>query len=166
MGQQFSVVSAECYTALNAFVAEYWARVDNMSSASVSELFTADGVMQIGSLCLTGKSNIHSFFTNRNTEQAISGRFTRHVFTGLRIQNDAENVLKVSFNVMVFAGFPPTPSENCVPVTIADFTFDCIRSTDNDFLIQRVSSVLTFSGPNASSFAKQQGNTTSQENKQ
>ncbi len=136
-----------------ALIADYWLRVDLRLPEPVDALYTENGVFHAGALELRRRAAIKSYFTQRNREQAASGRLTRHVQTNLHIRPLGPDRASCRSTVLVFAGQGDLPLQTSTPATVADAEDEFLRTADGwRFLSRRLTPV--FVGPTAAGFVK------------
>lgn len=140
--------------ALQRLANRYWAVADGIEEFAVSELFTADGVLELGSLRLEGVEAIHRFFVERETANKAAARVTRHLASGLLIMPASSDTVRVRSTVIVHAGNGVLPIEVSLPSGIADFEDSCVRSDTGGWLYRSRVARTVFIGPAAASFAR------------
>lgn len=133
--------------------AEYWTRADGVRNLPVAELFTESGVLVLGSLRLTGRASLESFFQQRAATNSASGRVTRHVAASHVATVAGVDRAHVRSTVLVFSGEGPLPLPSCAPSGIADFEDICVRTGTGWLFEQRAGSTV-FIGAGAPSFAR------------
>ena len=139
--------------ALQRLASRYWALADGIEEVAIAELFTADGVLELGSLRLEGVEAIHRFFVERQRANKATERITRHLASGFLIMPVSSDSVRVRSTVIVHAGNGPLPIEVSLPSGIADFEDSCVRS-DTGWLYQSRVARTVFTGPAAASFAR------------
>lgn len=140
--------------ALQRLASRYWALADGTEEFAIAELFTADGVLELGSLRLEGVDAIDRFFVEREKANKAAGRVTRHFASGfLMIALSSESV-RVRSTVIVHAGNGELPIEVSLPSGIADFEDICVRSANGDWLYRSRVGRTVFVGASAASFAR------------
>lgn len=140
--------------ALQRLASRYWALADSTEEFAVAELFTADGVLELGSLRLEGVEAIDSFFVEREEANKAAGRITRHLASGFLIIPLSSESVRVRSTVIVHAGNGELPIEVSPPSGIADFEDICVRSDNGDWLYRSRVGRTVFVGPSAASFAR------------
>lgn len=134
---------------LSRLGAEYWYRVDHPEAGDVAELYTAEGVMQVGDFRLCGRGEIREFFLKRNA--AVPVRTTRHLCTNLLIRPDDGGTVHVHSLVTVFQGMGCLPLASAPPSAIVDFLDICER-VGNTWQIRHRAGVAVFVGQGAARF--------------
>ena len=140
--------------ALRQLASRYWALADGTEPVSVRELFTADGVLELGSLRLEGADAIAGFFAERERANNDSGRITRHFASGFLAVPISADEVRVRSTVAVFAGNGEMPIELTLPSGVADFEDLCIRTASGAWLYRSRVARTVFIGPAAASFAR------------
>jgi hypothetical protein len=140
--------------ALQRLASRYWALADGTEEFAIPELFTADGVLELGSLRLEGAEAINRFFAEREKANKAAGRVTRHLASGFLIVPLSSERVRVRSTVTVHAGNGELPIEVSLPSGIADFEDICVRSDNGDWLYQSRVARTVFVGPAAASFAR------------
>lgn len=146
-------VSAEDAAEIQSLVAAYFQRTDRPSERAVADLFAPDGALILGPLRLEGRQAIATFFANRNTEQAETGRVTRHVHGGIELLARGIDCIEGHSATLVFAGTGVTPLPSALPTTICDFDDVYVRN-DGNWLFQERRATVVFTGAGAATFAK------------
>jgi hypothetical protein len=143
------------WVALMQLGARYWACADGDATINISDLFTEDGELVLGTLELAGNAAIERFFREREATQKASQRITRHVATNhLLVRHDATSAV-VRCTVTVFAGAGSLPLPSAVPTGIADFEDLLVRArVGADWRFKRRSARSVFIGPGAAAFAR------------
>ena len=143
------------HTDIAALVADYWLRVDRRSDDPVDELYLDDGVFSAGSVDLYGRAAIRDYFADRDQQQDVSGRLTRHIQLNLQLSMDSTDRVICRSTVIVFAGTGTPPLDTAVPSTIADADDVCVRCADGGwkFASRRLTPI--FLGPTAAAFTRQ-----------
>lgn len=134
---------------------EYWARVDRLSAKPVADLYTLDGVMQIGALHKSGQLEIAQFFDERNEAEIQKQRSTRHALSNVRVEwVNAGRVIVLSL-VVAYAAIGEFPQAGVTaPATIADFSDICTRDADGDWKIESKKARILFAGAGAANFVR------------
>jgi hypothetical protein len=140
--------------ALQRLASRYWALADGTEEFAIAELFTADGVLELGSLRLEGVEAIQGFFVERETANKAAGRVTRHLASGFLIMPLSSDSVRVRSTVIVHTGNGAVPIEVSLPSGIADFEDVCVRSETGGWLYQSRVASTVFIGPAAASFAR------------
>lgn len=140
--------------ALQHLASRYWALADGTEEFAIPDLFTADGVLELGSLRLEGVEAIHSFFVERKRSSKAAGRLTRHLASGFLIMPLSSDSVRVRSTVIVHAGNGELPIEVSLPSGIADFEDICVRSDNGVWLYRSRAGRTVFVGPSAASFAR------------
>lgn len=148
------MINPETWCAIHALIADYWLRVDRLSDAPIDELYVENGVMQIGTLRCDGRSQIRSFFLERNIKEQEMKRTTRHASLNVAIYELGSSRLRIRSTVQVIAGIGAWPLLSMPPSTIADFTDIVVRSTDGLWLFESRTTQIVFTGSGAASFAR------------
>jgi len=140
--------------ALQRLASRYWALADGTEEFAIPELFTPDGVLELGSLRLEGVEAIRHFFVERERANKAAGRVTRHLASGFLIIPLSSESARVRSTVIVHAGNGELPIEVSLPSGIADFEDICVRSGNGDWLYRSRAGRTVFVGPSAASFAR------------
>src|SRR5688500_15129999 len=101
--------------ALRQLASRYWALADGTEPVEVGELFTSDGMLELGSLRLEGVDAIAGFFAERERANAEAGRITRHFASGFLAMPRSADEVRVRSTVAVFAGHGEMPIELTLP---------------------------------------------------
>jgi hypothetical protein len=133
---------------------EYWSRADSVQRLSVSELFAEAGVLVLGSLRLSGRDAIDSFFREREASQRQSGRVTRHFTANFVATVAGPDRARVHSTVLVFSGAGVLPLPCAAPSGIADFEDLCVRDTAAGWRFEQRIGRTVFVGAGAPSFAR------------
>jgi hypothetical protein len=148
------MITAEDMIALQQLDNAYWALADGTEDVAISDLFLADGVLELGGLKLEGAAVIEAFFRERAEEQRASGRITRHFAANFRaVPVDADTV-RTRTNVMVFAGSGALPLDAGAPANIGDFEAVCVRMQKGQWRFRHKSVRTIFVGEGAAKFAR------------
>lgn len=139
---------------LQRLASRYWALADGTEGFAIPELFTADGVLELGSLRLEGVEAIHRFFAEREKANKAAGRVTRHLASGFLIMPLSSDSVRVRSTLIVHAGNGELPIEVSLPSGIADFEDICVRSENGDWLYRSRVGRTVFVGRSAASFAR------------
>lgn len=134
---------------LSQLAAEYWYRVDHPGAGDVAELYTVEGVMQVGDFRLCGRGEIREFFRKRN--EAVPVRTTRHLCTNLLVRSGNDGTVNVHSLVTVFQGVGHLPLDSAPPSAIVDF-LDIYESEGSTWQIRHRSGVAVFIGNGAARF--------------
>jgi hypothetical protein len=143
--------------ALQALIAEYWARVDRQKGATdapCESFFTDDAVMVLGTLRVAGSAGLAEFFANREANEIARQRTSRHVTSNHRLRLDGPARAIVHANVVVHAGFGAWPLPSEAPAGIADFVFHCVRDERGRWRFSGMYADSVFVGAAAPAFAK------------
>jgi hypothetical protein len=140
--------------ALQRLASRYWALADGTEEFAIAELFTSDGVLELGSLRLEGVEAIQRFFVERERANKTAGRVTRHLASGLLVVPLSSESVRVRSTVIVHAGNGDLPIEVSLPSGIADFEDVCVRSDNGAWLYRSRIGRTVFVGPSAASFAR------------
>ncbi len=140
--------------ALHALVAEYFHRVDRPEAGDVTDLFTDDATLMLGSAHLTGRAEIAAFFEARAATHKETQRLTRHLSGPLSIAFDEMGQARVCSTVVVYAGTGALPLPAAVPTTICDFEDVCTVNLHGQWRFQSRRATLIFVGAGAAPFAK------------
>ncbi|MEP7312448.1 MAG: nuclear transport factor 2 family protein [Pseudomonadota bacterium] len=140
--------------ALQQLAARYWARADGDAGQSLSQLFTPDGALLLGSLTLNGIEAIERFFGERDVAQAAALRTTRHIACNHLATWFDDNRVQVRSTVLVYVGMGSLPLESTAPAGIADFEDICVRPASGGWRFERREGRTVFIGPGAAKFAR------------
>jgi hypothetical protein len=135
--------------ALNDLLCDHWERIDRVTEDLVTQLFTSEGEMKIGTLHRKGREDIQAYAVDRRAGEDMSGRRTRHVMSNVRVLFEDENTAELRFLLTVFAGRGEVPFASALPSNIADFAATCRRESDNEWRIASLRGVAIFAGPEA-----------------
>jgi hypothetical protein len=122
--QQSSLLARQ---AIDALGAEFAWLIDHCSGEGVPELFTEDGVYDMGGeQVFNGRDEIAHFYTSRKSR---GQRTARHVFTNLHVHMESETVARCVVILTLYAcdGAPPYPT---TALMIADYEDVCVRGED------------------------------------
>jgi SnoaL-like domain len=147
-------VSPEDLLSLMQLAADYWLRADGVRRLPVGELFADSGVLVLGSLRLSGRHAIESFFAQREAAQQASGRVTRHVATNHVATVIGPGRARMRSTVLVFSGEGSLPLPSAPPSGIADFQDICVRTAAAGWLFEERLGRSVFIGTGAPSFAR------------
>jgi hypothetical protein len=147
-------VSAEDLLSLMHLAAEYWLRADGVRRLPVGELFADSGVLVLGSLRLSSRNAIESFFAQREAAQQASGRVTRHVATNHVATVIGPDRARMRSTVLVFSGEGSLPLPSAAPSGIADFEDICVRTPTAGWQFEERLGRTVFIGAGAPSFAR------------
>ena len=124
VSQQSSLLVRQAVDALNA---EFAWLIDHRDGEGVPDLFTEDGVYDLGwEQVFAGRSEIKYFYTSR---KARGQRTARHVFSNLRVTMESETVARcvVILTLYAYDGAPPYPTN---ALMIADYEDVCAKGAD------------------------------------
>ena len=113
--------------AIDALGAEFAWLIDHRGGEGVPELFTEDGVYDMGGeQVFAGRAEIAHFYTSRKSR---GQRTARHVFTNLHVRMESEAVAHCVVILTLYAcdGAPPYPT---TALMIADYEDVCVRGED------------------------------------
>lgn len=113
--------------------------VDRNAGEGIEELFTEDGVYEMGSAKLKGRDVIAQFYIERHA----GGRVSRHVFSNVTIDAIRDGVAHVRSLLTLFAGDGPGPHE-ARPSLLADYDDELVRDAQSGewrFAARRVTPV-------------------------
>lgn len=146
-------VDPAAMVALQQLAAAYWFCAD-VSQEGIGDLFAEDAVLILGSLELSGRVAIETFFREREASMRAAGRTTRHAPCSFFVTAMDEASARVRSTVLVFAGSGSLPLPAAVPTGIADFTDVCVRDDSGRWLFAKREGRTVFIGPDAPSFAR------------
>jgi hypothetical protein len=135
--------------ALNDLLCDHWERIDRVIEDLVTDLFTDDGEMQIGTLHRKGRDDIQAYAVDRRAGEDANGRRTRHLMSNVRVFFEGERQAEMRFLLTVFAGRGAMPFEASVPSNIADFAATCRKEDDGKWRIASLRGKAIFAGPEA-----------------
>lgn len=133
---------------------EYWLRADGVRALPASELFTESGVLVLGSLRISGRSAIDTFFRDRDAAQRATSRVTRHFAANHVATLDGPRRAVVKSTVIVFAGEGSLPLPSSLPSGVADFEDTCVLTDGAGWLFEQRVGRTVFTGPGAPKFAR------------
>ena len=139
---------------VSRLVSEYFLRTDRPEFGSVAELFKPDGTLELGALILSGSEAIAAFFVERNAQQSVSGRKTRHLCGPLTLRMSSPDVIELYAMVAVFSASGVVPLPSALPSTIVDFDDVCERDLTGVWRFARRKATLIFASAAAPAFAK------------
>ena len=125
---------------IEALVAEFAWRIDHESGKGVADLFTPDGVYEMGPEALRGRAEIEEFYRRR---REAGPRTSRHIFTNLRLWDVEANSARGTCVLSLHAanGTPPLPLS---PLIVADYDDDYVRGPDGSWFFRRRAFTLLF----------------------
>lgn len=136
-------LSAETFLAAQDLVLRFWAVVDDADDMPGAELFTPDGALEIESFRAEGTAELSRYFAARRALSTERQRGTRHLCSNLRVL-PAEGI-RLAATVTVFSGTGARPLSLEAPSSLADFTFDCVKTPDG-WRFREVRGALVFAG--------------------
>jgi SnoaL-like domain len=139
--------------ALQQLCAAYWRCADE-SPDGIGDLFTADGVLTLGSLALTGRAAIERFFHERDASMRADGRTTRHAACNFLLTALDGGKATIESTVLVYSGTGALPLQVTLPAGIADFSDVCLRDTAGRWRFASRHGRTVFTSPAAPSFAR------------
>lgn len=135
--------SAQTYLEVQDHILRFWAVVDEVDDTPGAALFTADGALVIETFRATGTEELTRYFDARRTLSAERQRDTRHLCTNLRMLPGEHVRMAGTITVFSGAGARPLPLET--PSSLADFTFDCVKTPDG-WRFREIHGALVFTG--------------------
>lgn len=151
---EVATVSPEDLAAVIQLGSEYWLRADGVNRQPCSELFVPEGELVLGSMHLTGRPAIESFFRQRETTNRETRRVTRHVAANQVASAAGPGRIRVRSTVLVFSGTGDPPIPSAVPSGIADFEDLCVHVSGAGWFFERKVGRTIFVGAGAPSFAR------------
>lgn len=148
------MVNAEICCAVQWLSAEYWRRVDRLSAAPVSELYTETGALKINALQWNGREEIDRFFAERNLNELKTERTTRHITGGLAVQALSASRYQVFSTVQVLSGNGPLPLPSQAPSSVADFIDVVVQTAAGEWRYESRTAHAVFTGAGAPAFAR------------
>jgi hypothetical protein len=148
------VLDPALFCALNALTADYWRRVDRLSSEAVADLYVEAGLMRIGTLHREGRSSIAAFFQDRNTTEVAARRTTRHLASPLHIETLGRGRARIHSTVQVISGLGDWPVASAPPSTVGDFVDVVVKTHEDRWLFESRTASIVFTGAGAASFAR------------
>lgn len=148
------MIQVETWCALQELTATYWQRVDRISPAPVDELYTAAGLMQIGSLRCEGREQIRAFFLDRNSKEQEARRTTRHLVGNFGIEAISSCSFRIRSTVQVLSGNGEWPLPSALPSSVGDFEDVVIKTPRGSWLFESRTARIVFSGAGAAAFAR------------
>ncbi len=133
---------------------EYWLRADGVRQLPCCELFAESGELVLGSMHLSGRDAIDTFFRQREAAQRASGRVTRHVGANHVATAAGPGRVRMQSTVLVFSGEGSPPLPSSAPSGIADFEDICIHTPEGNWLFEKRVGRTVFIGAGAPSFAR------------
>lgn len=118
--------------AIEDLIATYLFRLDHGQAVLLAELFTEDGVLDVGALGpQKGREAIRAYYAKRSTT-----RTTRHVSTNLYIVFDDANHAHAVHTLTYYAaeGVPPLPA--MAPAGVADYAETLVKGADGQWRFQ------------------------------
>jgi hypothetical protein len=122
-----------------ALVARFAWLVDREAGVGVQELFTENGVYEMGAAKLEGRDVIARFYVQRHAGDRVS----RHVFSNVTIESIEDGVAHARSLLTLFAADGPGPHE-ARPTLVADYDDELVwddASGEWRFAIRRVTPV-------------------------
>ena len=161
MSESAAMVPAHCLQevdpavaiALQQLCAAYWRCADEAPDG-IGELFTADGVLSLGSLSLRGRAAIEHFFRERDASMRADGRTTRHAACNFLVKGLDGAEATIQSTVLVYSGAGALPLPATLPAGIADFSDVCVRDAAGRWRFASRHGRTVFTGPGAPSFAR------------
>lgn len=92
---------------IGALITDFCWRVDGGEGDRVAELFTEDATLSTPHFTLTGRQEIHAWFTERADP---TKRLSRHFWTNLRVTADDDGRYTAQAYAMTVVGTPPAPA--------------------------------------------------------
>jgi hypothetical protein len=112
------------WCALNRFMAEYWAEVDEHAGQRAHEFYLPDGVYVIGNNRFEGRDKIAAFYERRGHGSVM----TRHLLANLRTIGDGPEEGRVLGLMSLYRADGKSPFQGArPPAMIADFEARCVR---------------------------------------
>ena len=120
--------------------AEFAWRIDLEGGAGVEDLFTADGVYQLGGQLLEGRGQIRAFYRARREQ---GHRTSRHLFSNLRVVPEGVRRVRCDSVLTLYAadGEPPYPA---APIAIADYRDTCVLEDDGQWRFRERRTAIIF----------------------
>ena len=108
----------------------YLYRLDHGYTDQIAEFFSPDGVMDVENVgLLKGRNEIAGFYAKRSKT-----RVTRHVMTNLHVKFVGEGQAQTVHSVSYYTSDNDSPTQ-AVPLGVAEFTNNLVRSPDGKWLI-------------------------------
>jgi hypothetical protein len=98
--------SSDKTCAISTLLSEFCCRVDTLRGDEVAELFTDDGIVKTPHFELSGRAQIHEWFSSR---ASAGTRLSRHFWTNLRVTELESDIFRVEANAMTVVGVQPAP---------------------------------------------------------
>jgi hypothetical protein len=146
-------VSPAVVTALQQLSAAYWLCADE-TCEGIGRLFTEDGQLTLGSLVVSGRPAIETFFREREASMRAAGRMTRHAASGLLVTDLSDGRARVRSTVLVYSGSGALPLPVTAPSGIADFTDLCVCDRSGGWRFASRVGRTVFLGEGAPAFAR------------
>jgi hypothetical protein len=128
---------------IEALVAEFAWRIDHQSGHGVADLFTEDGVYEMGPEALRGRADLEEFYRRR---REAGPRTSRHIFTNLRLW-DVESVGARGTCVLSLHAANGTPPHPLSPLIVADYDDEYVQDSDGTWLFKHRKLTLLFGEP-------------------
>lgn len=148
------MITAEVRVSMEGLIADYWRRVDRLSSHPVDALYTDNGLMHIGALRKEGRAQIHAFFADRNAQETAAGRTTRHLSSGLWIELLDAGRLRVCSTVQVLSGHGEWPMASAAASSVGDFDDVVVQVSHGVWRFESRCARIVFAGAGAAAFAR------------
>ena len=148
-----NILDPAAVLALQQLATEYWMYADGDKTIAIGDLFTEDAKLVLGSLTMSGREEIATFFAERDALHRATGRATRHVGCNYWFSALDRTRVRVRSTVVVYAGAGTLPLEATAPSAIADFDDVCVIAQERWRFAQRIART-AFLGPGAATFAR------------
>lgn len=139
--------------AIADLLADHWERVDRVTEELITDLFTLDAKLQIGTLSRHGQDDIDVYARERRAAEDRSGRRTRHAMSNLRLSSQGSDEVCATFLLIVFAGTGDLPFASGPPSNIADFRAT-LRKNEGRWRISHLGGTAIFAGDDAPANAR------------
>lgn len=126
---------------IGTLITEFCSRVDGGSGDRVAELFTDDATLSTPHFTLTGRQQIHDWFSVRADP---TKRLSRHFWTNLRVTAQGGDRYVAEAYAMTVVGVPPAPAAGAdVAIGVSS---DVVTFADGRALFVSRTLDLTFQG--------------------
>ncbi|MBN9429402.1 MAG: nuclear transport factor 2 family protein [Burkholderiales bacterium] len=141
------------YVEIQQLMADYWLRVDGLSTLAVEELFVEEGTLRLGAARCSGRKQIGEFYAERARRNKETQRMTRHVNSQWHFEPRPDG-WKLTSNVQVIVGEGAIPMESIPPATVADFFDVVVRDALGRWRFRSRDADILFTGRGAAYFLK------------
>jgi hypothetical protein len=110
----------------------HWADVDFNGGANAHELYCADGVLAVGPNRFDGRKGVRRFYEWRRSRGETS---SRHIISNMMVNSHTERRATATGVITIHRGKGAQPiAYGNVPALVADFTSECVRGPNDEWL--------------------------------